>query len=303
MRKILNIAAALLISYALEAQDIPYLHNVDQYVNNGLIINPAYAGSREALSTTIMHRSQWLGFEGAPVSQILATHTPLKNEKIALGLMFDNFTIPSIQYNSFYFNYAYRIWLKDSRLSLGIKAGGYVFREKFDKLNLPPDQPPDPAFTAQSGFAPNFGAGAYLYNNKYFLGLAVPFLMSTTPASKFNFDFNNYHFILTAGYLFNFGPNFKIKPVTLVDYNKFIMSYQFATHLILFKDALWLGSAYKSNKDLTFMLGVQISTTLKIGYAYDHSYSDMARFSNGSHEIMIRYELRYKANVDNSFYF
>ena len=303
MRRILTIATGLLFFSVIEAQEIPYIHSVDQYLNNGLIINPAYAGSREALSTTLMHRSQWLGFEGAPISQILASHTPLKNEKIGLGVIFDNFTVPSVQYNSFYINYAYRIWLKSSRLSLGLKAGGYAFKETLDDLYLKDPVGTDPAFVARSGFAPNFGAGAYLYNNKYFIGLSVPFFMSQSDTASFNFDYDNYHYLLTAGYLFDISPNFKIKPVTLVDYNKFFISYQFATHLILFKDALWLGTAYKSNKDLTFMLEVQINAALKVGYAYDHSFSDIAKFSNGSHELVIRYELKYKANVDSPFYF
>ncbi len=304
MRRFLNIAAGLLLYSALSAQDVPYVHSVDQYLNNGLIINPAYAGSREALSATIMHRSQWLGFEGAPVSQIFAIHTPLKNEKIGLGLMIDNFSIPSVQYNSFYFNYSYRMWLGSSRLSLGLKAGGYMYKETLDNLNLFDPVSLDPLFVPRSGFAPNFGAGAYLYNNKYFVGLAVPFLMSQTDSSSFNVDLGNYHYVFTAGYLFDFSPNFKMKPVTLIDYNKYFISYQIANHFILFKDALWLGTAYKSNKDLAFMLEVQINSKLKIGYAYDHSFSEISKFSNGSHELMIRWELKNKANVDDSpFYF
>jgi type IX secretion system PorP/SprF family membrane protein len=286
------------------AQDVPYIHSVDQYLNNGLIINPAYAGSRGAMSSTLMHRSQWLGFQGAPISQILAMHTPLKNDNIGLGVMFDNFSIPSVQYNSLYFNYAYRMWLGSSRLSLGIKGGGYVYKETLQDLNLKDPIGTDPAFVARSGFAPNFGAGAYLYNNKYFVGLAVPFLMSLSDTAKISVDLNNYHYVLTAGYLFDISTNFKFKPVTLIDYNKFAISYQFAGHFILLDDALWLGTAYKSNKDLTFMLEVQINPALKIGYAYDHSFSEISKFSSGSHELMIRWERKYKANVDDSpFYF
>ena len=303
MRRFTEIFFGLFLCALLQAQDIPYAHSVDQYLNNGMIINPAYAGSREALSATLMHRSQWLGFEGAPVSQILAIHTPLINEKIGLGVMVDNFSIPTVQYNSIYFNYAYRMWLGSSRLSLGLKGGGYVYKETFDELNLKDGVGSDPSFVPESGFAPNFGAGAYIYNKKYFAGLAVPFFMSKSKASKANFDFGSYHFVFTAGYLFEISQNFKIKPVTLIDYNKYSISYQFATHFILLNDALWFGTAYKSNKDLTFMLEVQINPSIKIGYAYDHSFSDISKFSNGSHELMIRYEWRYKANVDSPFYF
>jgi len=304
MHRFFVILTGFMFFSAVQAQEIPYVHSVDQYLNNGLIINPAYAGSREALSTTLMHRSQWLGFEGAPISQILAAHTPLKNDKVGLGFMFDNFSIPAVQYNSFYFNYAYRMWIGSSRLSLGMKGGGYIYKETFDVLNLKDPVSTDPAFVPESGFAPNFGAGAYLYNNKYFVGLAIPFLMSRSDTSKFSVDLNNYHYVLTAGYLFDISPNFKIKPVTLIDYNKYFISWQFANHFILLNDALWFGTAYKSNKDLTFMLEVQVNPALKIGYAYDHSFSEISKFSSGSHEIMLRYELKYKANVDDSpFYF
>jgi len=305
MHKVFNILVLLVVFSGLKAQEIPYIHSVDQFLNNGLIINPAYAGSREALSTTLMHRSQWLGFEGAPISQILASHTPLKNEKVGLGIVFDNFTIPAVQYNSLYFNYAYRMQLSGgSVLALGLKAGGYAFKETLQNLNLKDAVNLDPAFLPESGFAPNFGTGAYLYNSRYFLGLSVPFLMTKSDTSKFNFDYLNYHYVLTAGYLFDFGRNFKFKPVTMVDYNKYFISYQAAAHFILFNDLIWLGTAYKSNKDLTFMLEVQVNAALKIGYAYDHSFSEIASFSNGSHEIMIRYELKYRANVDDSpFYF
>lgn len=303
MRKLGIIFSAILLTGIIKAQDVPYVHSVDQYLNNGLILNPAYAGSREALSTTLMHRSQWLGFEGSPISQVLATHSPLKNEKIGLGIVFDNFTVPTVQYNSFYFNYAYRMWLGSSRLSLGLKAGGYLFKEKLNNLNLKDPVNTDVAFAPQSGFAPNFGAGAYLYNNRYIIGLAVPFFMTRSDTVTLGFDFGNYHYIMTAGYLFDISKNFKIKPAALVDYNKYFLSYQLATHLIFFRDAFWLGAAYKSNRDLTFMVEFQVNPALKIGYAFDYSFSEISRFSNGSHELMIRYELRYRANVDSPFYF
>ena len=102
----------LLVCSLVGAQDVPYVPRINQYLFNGILLNPAYAGSREALSATIMHRTQWAGFEGSPMSQSFAVHTPTKKEKVALGLMIDNFSIPSMQYNSIYLNYAYRIWIK-----------------------------------------------------------------------------------------------------------------------------------------------------------------------------------------------
>ncbi len=300
MRNILYII--FIFAYSIiGAQDVPYIHRINQYLFNGILLNPAYAGSREALSATAMHRTQWAGFEGSPISQSLAVHTPTKKEKVALGLIFDNFTLPSVQYNSMYFVYAYRMWLGGTRLSLGLKAGGYMYKEKLTTLNL--RDPIDPSFVGKSGFAPNFGAGAYLYNQKYFIGLSVPFFMSQSDTSALAFDMTHYHYLLSAGYLFNFSPKFKMKPSFILDYNKFILDYQVGLHLIFLDDILWIGGAYKASNEISAMVEVQIGPKIKLGYAYDFSMSDIAKYSNGSHEILLRYELIFKSKAESPFYF
>lgn len=300
MRKTFIIILSLLYT-VLGAQDIPYVHRINQYLFNGILLNPAYAGSREAMSTTLMHRTQWAGFKGAPMSQSFAAHTPTKKEKVALGIIVDNFSIPSIQYNSVYLNYAYRMWIKSSRLSLGLKAGGYMYKEKLGDLTL--HDPVDPSFVGRSGIAPNFGAGAYFYNQKYFVGLSVPFLMSTSDTSKIIFDFRKYHVVLSGGYLFDFNRNFRMKPSFILDYNKFILDYQLGLHFITLDDLLWLGGAYKSSHEFSVMFELQVNPKIKIGYAYDYSTTDIARYSSGSHEILFRYELMYKSKAESPFYF
>ena len=283
------------------AQDVPYLHRINQYLFNGMLLNPAYAGSREALSMTAIHRTQWAGFEGSPVSQSFAAHSPIKNEKVALGVIMDNYSLPTIQYNSIYLNYAYRIWLHGSRLAFGIKAGGYMYKEKISNLNL--RDPIDPSFVGENGISPNFGAGIYLYNEKYFVGASVPFFMSHSDTSAIAFDYQQYHYLLTAGYLFDFTRNFKIKLAGLTDYNKFSFDYQASVNFLLFDDLIWLGCAYRGNGDISGTLDLQVGPQLKIGYSYDYSTSEIAKFSNGSHEIMLRYELVFKSKVISPFYF
>jgi len=220
---------------------------------------------------------------------------------VALGVIVDNYTLPTVQYNSIYFNYAYRMWLGSTRLSLGLKAGTYVYKQKISDLNL--HDPIDPSFIGESGIAPNFGAGAYLYNDRYFVGLSVPFFMSQSDTAALAFDYQQYHYILTAGYIYNVNQNFKLRSSLLVDYNKFFLDYQVSLHTIFFDELLWIGGAYRSNRDITAMLEVQVSPKIKIGYAYDYSLSDIARFSNGSHEILIRYELMFKSKVISPYYF
>jgi len=209
MRQILSIIFILLFS-GLGAQDVPYIHRINQYLFNGTVLNPAYAGSREALSTTMMHRTQWAGFKGAPLSQSIAAHTPQKMKRLPLVLLLITFPCQAHSITAFILIMAYRIWLGGTRLSLGLKAGGYMYKETVSKLNL--RDPIDPSFVGKSGIAPNFGAGAYFYNERYFVGVSIPFLLSQSDTSTLAFDYNYNHYMLTAGYIFDINKNFKLKP-------------------------------------------------------------------------------------------
>ncbi len=286
----------------LKGQELPYIPRLSQYMFNGLILNPAYTGSRESMSISALHKQYLMGISGGPVSQNVCIHTPMKNEKVALGLMADNFTNPVTQFNSIMFNYAYRIWLGGSRLSMGLRAGAYYYSNNFDKLELKHSS--DPVFLNEDGITPNFGAGVYYYNKKYYAGLSIPFFLSKPDSvGHIVHNLKNYDFIFTGGYLFTLNDNFKVKPAIIFNYSFSDIDYQAGMHLILFKDALWLGGAYKKGRELTAMIEVQINQQLKIGYAYDHSFTDLSRYTSGTHEIMLRYELKFIADVASPFYF
>ena len=283
-------------------QDVPYLPRLSQYMFNGLVLNPAYAGTRDAFSIAALHKNYMTGITGSPVSQKLSIHTPMKNDKVALGIMADNFTNPITQFNSIMLNYAYRIWLKGSRLSMGLRGGAYYYSNNFDNLDL--KDKGDMVFVNEKGITPNFGAGVYLYNPKYYIGLSVPFFLSKPDSSgHLIHDINNYDFIFMAGYVWDISENFKIKPALMVDYSLKDIDYQAGMHFILFRDVLWLGGAYKMGKELTAMMEIQVNRQLKIGYAYDHSFSDLSKVTSGTHEIMLRYELKFRADVESPFYF
>lgn len=287
---------------SVKGQELPYLPRLSQYMFNGLILNPAYAGSREAMSISALHKQYLTGINGGPVSQNVCLHTPMKNEKVALGIMADNFTNPVTQFNSIMFNYAYRIWLGGSRLSMGLRAGAYYYSNNFDKLDLKHGY--DPVFINENGITPNFGAGVYYYNKKYYAGLSVPFFLSKPDSvGHIVHNIKNYDFILTGAYLFDFNENIKIKPAFIFNYSVKNIDYQAGLHFILFNDLLWLGGAYKKGREITAMLEVQINRQLKIGYAYDHSFTDLSTYSSGTHEIMLRYELKFMADVYSPFYF
>ncbi len=283
--------------------DIPRL---SQYLINGMVINPAYAGSREALSITAVDKEYLTGFAGHPRTMKFAFHTPLKNEHVALGFSMENNYNPLVKNTGIYGDYAYRIWLGGVRLSLGLKAGIYHYTEDFSgDFNLYDQAQNDPSFINSSGYAPNFGAGVYIYNNKFFTGFSVPYFLDfPREGNNFNFNTGSYHYILTGGYLFDVSPDFKVKPSTLIDYSTANLDVQAGLNFILFQDKLWTGAMYRpSASAFTGIIEFQVTSWLRLGYAYDYYFTDLSRVSNGTHEIMLRYELNFKSNADSPFYF
>ncbi len=304
IRKLTIVIVIVLAAADLQAQfDIPRL---SQYLINGMVINPAYAGSREALSMTMVDKEYLTGFDGHPRTMKFAAHTPLKNERIALGLSIENNYNPLVRNTGIYGDYAYRIWLGGVRLSMGLKAGIYHFNEDYSgDFQLYDQTEVDPSFISNSGFAPNFGAGVYLYNNKFFTGLSVPYFLDfPEKGNKMNFNTGSYHYIMTAGYLFDFSENFRLKPSTLIDYSAARLDLQAGLNFILLQDKFWAGAMYRTSaRAFTGILEFQLFSSLRLGYAYDYYFTHLSKISNGTHEIMLRYELKFKSNVDSPFYF
>jgi hypothetical protein len=118
--RILLLAAGIGTVALCTAQQLPI---TTQYLFNGLLINPAYAGSRKALTANLTWRQQWAGFEGAPRTQVLSIHSPLPEKKLALGLLLINDRIGVAHETAVTSNYAYRIRLGRGQLAFGLGAG------------------------------------------------------------------------------------------------------------------------------------------------------------------------------------
>ncbi len=304
MKKLLIILAFIcLLPVGLLAQFSP---DFSQYMFNGLALNPAYTGSREALSLSLLYRKQWVGFEGSPETKTFSAHAPLKNDRVALGLMVFNENFAATSYTSAFANYAYRIRLGAGKLSFGLKAGIQSVKESYNKVRT--IDPNDPAFETMSGsgIVPNFGIGAYYYTNNYYAGISIPSLLSITRSgdsySVYN-DFANYSYDFTAGILLAATPNFKLKPSVLVKYQSGTVLYDFNTNFIFLDDRLWVGASYRVNQAVIGMLEFQINNQLRLGYSYDYTLGEISRYNNGSHEIMLRYEFSYTVKSFNPRYF
>ncbi len=283
-----------------------YFPIYSQYMMNGLSINPAYAGSRDVLSATLLGRQQWYGFDGAPRNIAFGAHMPLKNAKSAIGIQVHNESL-GIEKNTGVFGiYAHRFRLGNGKIALGMKAGISFINEDISKVSLKTPSG-DVAFDdmKEGAVMPNFGFGVYYSDDKFFGGLSLPSILNYNSGGQSTNQLKSSNILLTGGYLWRVSESLKLKPSTLVKYRPGA-STQFDLNLnwIFFKnDMLWVGNSYRYNEAIVTLVEVQLTRQLRLGYSYDYSIGPLKNFSSGSHEIMIRYEWRDRVNTLNPLYF
>jgi type IX secretion system PorP/SprF family membrane protein len=282
-----------------------------QYLQNGLIINPAYAGSRGALSGLLSYRMQWIGAKGSPVIQSISLHTPMKEDKVALGIMAQFMQFGFTKATSIYASYAYNIRVGNGKLSFGLKGGADISNTDYTGILL--TQPGDKVFTSNDKpyILPNVGAGLYYYSRKIFAGVSVPSFLSYkktgTGSVQAYHKLSNYDFIFSGGGLITFSQFFKFKPSFLLDYSlqnaKKINQFDINGNFIL-ADILWIGGSWRTTEEVVVgILQIQPTPQLMIGFSYDYPNGKTKSYSKGSTEIIIRYEFGYKVSAANPRYF
>lgn len=280
-----------------------------QYIHNGLMINPAYAGARDALSITTSLRKQWIGIDGAPSLQNVSLHSPLKNEHIALGLKAGFMQFGVTKETRVHAVYAYRIKFPKSTLSFGISGGMDMSNTDYRKITG--ITIPDQVFSndVEPYIMPNVGAGIYFYSKKIFAGVTMPSFLSYRSMGSGKIDryhsFNEYNFIVTAGCLVSISSGLKFKPSTLVEYslNNHLDKLDVNGNLII-ADILWIGGSYRITEEVVSG-NVQFSITpqMTVGLSYDYPVGRMNTYSKGSAEIVLRYEFGSKVSASNPRYF
>lgn len=283
-----------------------------QYLQNGLLINPAYAGSRSALSAFLSYRMQWMGIPDAPVFQSVSLNTPLKNEKVGLGIMAQFMKFGFTKSQSIYASYAYHIKLKKGKLSFGLKGG--FDRSNTDYSGILTTTKNDPVFTANDKpyFLPNVGAGIYYFSDKLFAGFSIPSFLSyrknsATGSLEAYHSFSEYDLIFSAGGLITFTEAFKFKPSVMVDYSlqntKKLTQFDINGNFII-GDLVWIGGSWRTSEQVAVgILQVQINPQLMFGFSYDFPVGRMNSYSKGSSEFILRYEFGYKVSTANPRYF
>ena len=161
MKKLITILIVLLSLTDLQAQQDPHFTH---YMFNTLAVNPAYAGSRDAMTVTLLYRNQWLGFDGAPVTQTLTAHSPVFKDKVGLGLSVMNDRIGPTSNISLFGDFSYMIPVGQSRkakLAFGLKGGLNFMKIGLDEIGIRDGLDPNFYSTVASKLLPNFGFGVY----------------------------------------------------------------------------------------------------------------------------------------------
>ncbi len=294
-KKIISSIVLGLGSLSANAQQAPmYTH----YMYNTLSINPAYAGSRDALTVTALHRSQWLGYKGAPSTQTLTMHSPIRSEHIGLGLALTNDKIGPINNTSAYLSFAYIMKLNSkSKLALGINGGVNILQANLSSLEL--DQQNDPVFmnNIKNKTTPNFGFGAYYSRERFYLGVSAPSLIQndysliTTANGTQLAGKEQRHFFLTTGAIFNLSRNLAFKPTALLKVTEAAPIQADFTASFIIAKRLLLGAMYRTGDSFGALVGLDLSQQFHVGYSFDYSYGVRTfKYNSGSHEIVLRYD-------------
>ena len=300
-KSIVAVVCILLGSLKGLAQQDPHY---TQYMYNQSILNPAYAGINDYMSTGILYRSQWLGMKDAPKTGTAFLHTPVA-KNLGVGLSFMNDNIGPVSENTVNVDVSYTIRLGQGHsLALGVKGGATMQQiGLFSDINYTLPDKSDIAFSKDSSETLfNAGVGAFYFTNRYYAGFSVTNLLNNTYIDKSNRKFGSdvAHMFLTGGYVFDINKEWKFKPSTML---KMAVESPVSVDLsanALYDEKLEFGVTYRLQDSFGAMVNYRITPKLRIGYAYDYITSDLNYNTSGSHEVIILFDIFYKKKVSSS---
>ena len=263
------------------------------YMFNPLLFNPAYAGSKQEINVVGVARSQWIGMKGAPQSQFVSVHSPIKFRNMALGVHLSNDKIGARSRTSAYLDYSYTLQLgKERKLNFGVSAGGDQIGVDYSQLYAL--DPTDPQYLASiSQFKFNGGAGVYYHSNRFYAGLSVPRLIQAKlydGSVLLSGSYFKRHYFLTGGYVFPINSVIDLKTSVLIKMvSNAPVTADLNANLFLYRK-IWFGGMYRYNESVGVNAAYQIKESLMFGYSFDYPINGLSSVRNfGSHEIMLSY--------------
>ena len=299
--KKLTLLVLLLVVLCAEVASAQQDPQYTQYMYNMNVVNPAYAGSKESLSVTALYRNQWSGFDDAPVTFTFSAHSPI-NDKIGLGLSAIKDELGPISETNVFADFSYTLQVGAStKLALGLKAG-FTFHD-VGLVDLALQDPGDPFFSQDiNNTYPNIGAGAFLYGDKFYIGLSVPNLLQSVHLDENGIMYGSEtnHFFGTAGYVFQVSQDLKIKPSIMVK-SAFDSPVSYDINVNgLFLEKFELGVSYRLDDSFSTLVGFQATPNIRVGYAYDSVISDIKTVADASHEVILTFDLFFKKRTMRS---
>lgn len=270
-----------------------------QYMYNTININPAYAGSRKAMSVFALYRTQWVGLEGAPVTNTASIHTPVNGSNIGLGLSIISDKIGPSEETNVAIDFAYSINTSTRyKLSFGLKATANLLNVDFNKLNRYDQNDYQFDTNIDNKFSPNIGVGLYLHSEETYIGISAPNILETKHFDRYagtgantHVATEKTHYYLIAGHVFDLSGTVKFKPSLLTKLVQGAPLQVDVSGNFLINQKFTAGVAYRWSAAVSAMVGFQASSSWFIGYGYDFETTRLSNYNSGSHEIFLRYEL------------
>ncbi|PZR23314.1 MAG: hypothetical protein DI539_03415 [Flavobacterium psychrophilum] len=284
----------ILTAISAKAQQEP---QYTQYMYNTLTVNPGYTGSPGFLEATLQHRSQWVGIDGAPTTQAFTIHSPV-NDKVGLGFSAVNDEIGPSEEIYLDGNFSYTIPVSfNSKIAFGLKAGAKVLNIDWSKGTYYQGGDPLLNTNVNNKISPSVGAGVYYYTDKWYAGFSVPnFIRSDYYDDVQEAQVSDrLHYYVIGGYVFDISDNLKFKPAFMA---KIVSGAPITADLsanFLLQERLTLGAAYRFDDSVSGLVGFQLTKNFFVGYSYDYSVTELNKYNDGSHEIIVRFQLVPKA--------
>ncbi len=269
------------------------------YMYNTININPAYAGSRGVLSVFGLHRNQWVGLDGAPVTNTFSINSPINNSNFGIGVSIINDRIGPSDENNISVDVSYSVKTSEKyKLSFGIKGTANLLNVDFTKLNIYNPGDALAQYNVDNRFSPNIGAGVYYHSDKTYFGLSVPNMLETKHFDKDQISLSaesvaseRMHYYFIAGHVMELNTSVKFKPALLTKIvNGAPLQVDMSANFLI-NNKFTAGLAYRWDAAFSALAGFQISDSWFIGYGYDMEVTKLANYNSGSHEFFLRYEL------------
>ena len=277
-KTILVISLIILCCGVSQAQQVPQF---SQNMFNKLANNPAIAGSSESINATALHRSQWMGFDGAPTTLNLSVDAPFEILHGGIGLNIVSDAIAEYSNLGVQFSYAYQTDLGHGQLGIGASAG--MFQSGLEGGNLNPADPEN--FATESGTAMDFGGGLYYNTQDVYIGLSTLHITEPTIENEENIIGLSRHYFLLAGYYHEINPLVSLNPSIYLKSDGSTSQLDINTNII-YNNKMWGGVSYRLDEGIVLLTGMNINDDLKFGIAYDVVLN---KIQNNSIEFMLGY--------------